>query len=178
MNRQGAGKPPGRREANRRGAVRKPPRRREGFFTAKPPLTPRIFPLGKFLGVVVALVGCHSHFDSCTDDLAGEYVAGDLHWMIIDHTKSLEIYPLFPDVPRSEFEVAPRVIELTRTEGFVNRRFMKGSHHCNVQAAAHLTACHGDELEIVMADPGPPTDFEKCTSIAGTSKREIWRRMR
>jgi hypothetical protein len=129
---------------------------------------------------LVAVLGCRSQIDSCAQNVDGEYADGDRHWMIIDQSPAIKIYPLFPDVPRSELEVAPRFIELTRgdrIDGFVNRRYMKGSQQCVVQAPAHLTACHDDVLEIVVSDPGPPTDFEKCTSIAGTSKREVWLRM-
>jgi hypothetical protein len=149
-----------------------PPRRRG---------TPRGFSGGKILGALGVLFGCHSPVDSCAQDLGGEYADGDRQWMVIDHSGSLEIYPLFHDIPQSEFEVAPRVIELKRDDridGMVSRRYMKGSQSCVVQTPAHLTACHDDAIEIVMADPIAPLDFEKCSTVAGSSKREVWRRVR
>ena len=98
---------------------------------------------------------------SCDDDLRGVYDGGGGSWMILDGPAGLDAYPLFPDVPAAPgLEVAPRVIALTRTPagltGSVRRRYMRGSRVCVAKVPVRVTACRGDELELVLADPEPP----------------------
>lgn len=116
---------------------------------------------------------------SCADDLTGEYANGDQHWMVLDRGASLEVYPLFPDVPAGDLEIAPRMMELDRmgaqVAGQVRRRYMKGSAACIAKAPAHVTACANDALELVVADTAPPLAFSPCTwPRPEPSRRERW----
>lgn len=133
----------------------------------------------------VVLFGCSrtQPITSCTDDLHGVYASGDQRWDILDERRSLEAYPLFDDAadPPAGVEIAPRVIDLRRTEtalvGEVTRRYMQGALRCDAKATARVTACKGDTLEIVLADPQPPIEFSPCRwGQAASSRREIWRR--
>jgi hypothetical protein len=98
---------------------------------------------------------------SCDDDLRGVYDGGGGSWMILDGPAGLDAYPLFPDVPAAPgLEIAPRVIALTRTPagitGNVRRRYMRGSQVCVAKVPVRVTACRGETLELVLADPEPP----------------------
>ena len=122
---------------------------------------------------------------SCADDLRGVYAEGRRRWMILDDADRLEAYPLFPDVtPVPGLEVGPRVIGLRRTPdgiaGSVRRRYMRGSVPCVAEAPAHVTACAGDAIEIVLADPVPPIAWpaapkQPCGwARPDSSRRERW----
>jgi hypothetical protein len=124
---------------------------------------------------------------SCADDLRGVYAESDRRWMILDGTDELAVYPLFPDVtPVPGLEVGPRVIGLRRTPdgiaGSVRRRYMRGSVPCVAEAPAHVTACAGDAIEIVLADPVPPIAWpaapkQPCGwARPDSSRRERWLR--
>lgn len=124
---------------------------------------------------------------SCTDDLAGLYDADGRRWAVLDHRRGLEIYPTFDDTPAAPppgLEIAPRVIDLRRTDdgllaGEVTRRYLQGALRCDARAAARVTACRGDLLELVLADPVPPLAFEPCTwGQRAPSRRERWRRVK
>ena len=129
--------------------------------------------------------------ESCTDELGGTYVADDGRtWNILDVDRSalrapgraLEVYPMFDDAPRDTgLEVAPRVIDLRRTGdafiGEVTRRYMQGSLRCDAKAAARITSCKDNTLELVLSDPPPPMEFSPCKwGQPAPSRRERWRR--
>lgn len=103
-------------------------------------------------------------------------------WMLLDQGKSLEVYPLFDDsAPSPGLETAPRVIDLSRTDGElrgeVKRRYMRGADACVRKLPVHVTACTGDTLELVFADPVPPLTFAPCMwGTTGPSRRERWLR--
>lgn len=143
------------------------------------------------VGVALAAAACRSPIASCTDDLRGVYVAspvggeprGDERWMILDDGDALEAYPLFPDVIAGGVatEVAPRRIELARTNGAiageVHRRFLLRATACDATAPIHLTRCTGDRLDVVAGDPSPPIGFAPCTWTAAAPSRALrWRR--
>jgi hypothetical protein len=121
---------------------------------------------------------------TCDDDLRGVYaVAGSAErWMVLDDATTLEAYPLFPDgggVPG--LEVGPRMIELARTSGAiagtVRKRYLERAARCDAKLAVHVTRCAADTLELVLADPAPPTTFTPCTwPRPGSSRIERWRR--
>jgi hypothetical protein len=120
---------------------------------------------------------------SCSDDLHGVYIAGDREWNILDNRHSLEVYPMFDDTadPPTGIEIAPRVLDLRRTQnalaGEVTRRYMKGSKRCEAKAPARVTACEGNTLDIVLADPVAPISFEPCAwGQPASSRRERWQR--
>jgi hypothetical protein len=118
---------------------------------------------------------------SCDDDLRGVYDGGGGRWMILDGPAGLEAYPLFPDVPTAPgLEVAPRVIALTRTPagltGSVRRRYMRGSRVCVAKAPARVTACRGEALELVLADPTPPLAWPEPPDPAGGGAPCTWPR--
>jgi hypothetical protein len=130
------------------------------------------------LACVVAC-GRRAALDSCTQDLTGEYASGEQHWMILDRGPTLEAYPLFPDVPASDLEIAPRVIELARdrtsVRGNVKRRYMKQAEVCVGKVPITVASCAGDMLEVVLADPTPPLAFTPCQwSRPEPSRRERW----
>jgi hypothetical protein len=122
---------------------------------------------------------------SCEDDLRGVYDADGGSWMILDEPTGLQAYPLFPDVPQAPgLEVAPRMIALRRTPGgitgHVRRRYMRGSRQCVAEASARITACAGDAIELVLADPVPPLEWpaepeRPCDwPRLDSSRRERW----
>jgi hypothetical protein len=123
---------------------------------------------------------------SCADDLRGVYVADGRRWMILDGGAELEAYPLFPDVtPAPGLEVAPRVIGLQRVQseirGTVRRRYMRGSQVCVGKAPARVTACAGEAIELVLADPDPPLAWpgapeQACTWSSPSTHVERWLR--
>lgn len=118
---------------------------------------------------------------SCRADLGGVWRGeGTQRWMILDTGATLEVYPLFPDVPASPLEVAPRVIDLERQgdalAGVVRRRYLRGSDACTATAPAHVTSCGDGGLELVLADPPAPLAFAPCRFAgASPSHRERWR---
>lgn len=139
--------------------------------------------------LVASLAACgrRDPLTSCTDDLRGVYVIDDRpraeRWMILDHRTTLEAYPLFDDVPEvpAGHEIAPRVIDLERTpeglSGQVRRRYMQGAVRCEARVPVHVTACAGDTLDLVLADPVAPLGYEPCTwPRRDSSRRERWRR--
>jgi hypothetical protein len=102
--------------------------------------------------------------------------------MIADDRDTLEIYPMFEDVPAagSGTVVAPRLIDLRRQPtlaGEVHRRFMQGALVCEARAPIHVLRCAGDQLELVLADPAPPIGFAPCAwAGVAPSRRELWTR--
>jgi len=118
------------------------------------------------IAVAAISAGCdrRAPITSCDQDLTGAYTTDGKRWMVIDRRVTLEAYPLFPDVPEvSGLELAPRAIDLVRDDsgiaGHVKRRYMRGTAICNARVPARITACAGDALEIVLADPVPPVQF-------------------
>jgi len=122
---------------------------------------------------------------SCADDLRGVYAAGDQRWMLLDDPDGLEAYPLFPDAPPVPgLEVAPRVLRLRRAPdgiaGHVHRRYMRGSRQCVAEVPARITACAGDAIELVLADPAPPIAWPAAPDAPcgwprpDSSRRERW----
>ncbi|MGE0870494.1 MAG: hypothetical protein AB7P03_18160 [Kofleriaceae bacterium] len=125
--------------------------------------------------------------ESCRDSLAGVWRsdAGET-WMIrepADRTRPLEIYPLFKDLPdaQAEIEMAPRLIELSRSSagiaGHVRRRYMHHGVSCTAAVSAAIVRCAGNELDVELAEPVAPTSFAPCTWPGMPSiRRERWRR--
>lgn len=120
---------------------------------------------------------------TCDDDLRGAWrdEASGARWVILDHGATLEVFPAFDDARPAELEVAPRVIDLARdgagVRGTVKRRYMRAADACVAKAPARLTACAGDAIDIVLADPAPPLSLSPCTwGTAAPSHRERWRR--
>jgi hypothetical protein len=134
---------------------------------------------------LVLLVSC-SHraaLDSCADDLHGVWRDGSgSPWMILDTGRTLEAYPLFADTGATAPDViaAPRVIDLTRAggqlTGTVHRRYARGGALCDTHAPITATACRGDALDLVAADPSPPTSFSPCTAAPSAPLPDRWRR--
>lgn len=122
---------------------------------------------------------------SCEDPLGGVYAVDDRRWMILDHrppgaARTLEAYPLFADVPAVEgLEVAPRVIDLDAgLAGVVRRRYLRAATSCTSKVPARITACAGDTVDVVLAEPPPPTRFAPCVfGRAEPSRRERWTRV-
>ena len=139
---------------------------------------------------VLLIAACsRGQVTTCDDNLRGVYVAQPTdgqanaeRWMVLDDAATLEAYPLFPDgggIPGHE--VGPRVIELARASGAiagtVRRRYMQAATRCEATLTVHVTRCAAGRLELVLADPAPPTTFVPCTwpRPAG-SHVERWRR--
>lgn len=137
---------------------------------------------------VAALLACGCDrappLTSCTDDLRGIYEVDGRRWMILDHRRTLEAYPLFDDNADrdavSGLEVAPRVIDFERARadaitGTVRRRFLRGTLHCEGRAPARIVRCEGAKLEVVLADPAPPLAFAPCKwPPSPPTRRERW----
>jgi hypothetical protein len=137
----------------------------------------------KLLHAIACVAACDRKppIRSCADDLTGEYGSGDRHWMVLDRGTSLEAYPLFPDVPAGEIEIAPRIMELDRVgaqvSGEVRRRYMKGSAACIAKVPVRVTTCSSDGLELVFAETSPPLSFTPCQWPRPESSRlERWQR--
>ena len=122
---------------------------------------------------------------TCADSLHGVWRAEHAQrWMFLDRGVTLEGYPLFADAPREgdpQIVVAPRVIDLQREpdglRGTVHRRYMRGAERCDARVGVRITSCAADQLELVLAEPAPPTGFAPCAwPQAGASRRERWRR--
>lgn len=120
------------------------------------------------LAIALAVAGCDRRppITSCDQDLTGEYAAGEQRWMVTDRGGQLDVFPLFPDVPASVLEVAPRSIELARIggtlRGHTRRRYMKGATSCIAKLPATIARCADDTLEVVHAETAPPLAFEPC----------------
>jgi hypothetical protein len=128
-------------------------------------------------------MGCKSTIRSCDDDVGGVYAApSGERWIVLDNGPALELYPLFPDAPSSpDIVIAPRVIDLHRAggptlAGETKRRYMLRALACDGRAPASITRCAGDALDVVVADPSPPTSFEPCAFEAPRTRVERWRR--
>ncbi|MBX3162629.1 MAG: hypothetical protein KF773_42100 [Deltaproteobacteria bacterium] len=134
------------------------------------------------------MMGCRGRAElaSCDDDLRGVYVAADgKRWDVIAGSPgALEAYPLFDDgALAGDVVVSPRVIDLARTPsgvaGFVRRWYMRGADRCDAAVSVHVTACRGDELELVMKDPVAPLSFATCAFPRPDGSRvERWHRER
>ena len=133
---------------------------------------------------VLAIAACSrsAELASCNDDLRGVYAAGDERWMVLDDGATLEAYPLFPDTAGPPYVVvAPRAIELARgptgLTGTLRRRYMQRAERCDARVAVQVSRCAGDTLELVLADPSPPTGFAPCAWPAPAPPRTVrWRR--
>ncbi|MBA3819606.1 MAG: hypothetical protein H0X17_11990, partial [Deltaproteobacteria bacterium] len=56
-------------------------------------------------------------------------------------------------------------------------RYLRGADRCDARAAARITACSANTLDVVLADPPPPLGFAPCTYGApAASHRERWQR--
>jgi hypothetical protein len=146
----------------------------------------------------VALAGCGRRpLASCDDDLRGVYADRERpaeRWMILDRGDALEAYAVFPDADGPGPEgadgvvAAPREIELHRGSGALpagtapiagtlHRRYMRRADRCDARVAVHVARCAGDAIELVLADPAPPTGFAPCTwPPPGASRVARWRR--
>jgi hypothetical protein len=115
---------------------------------------------------VVASCDRRAPIASCDQDLTGTYVSDGKRWIIQDHGDTLEAFPLFADIPAGDpsLEIAPRVIDLVRLDdgisGAVRRRYMRGPAQCHAKIPVRITACAGDTLDVLLADPVPPLQFE------------------
>lgn len=139
------------------------------------------------LAVLVTACSRRDPITSCEQSLAGPWRsdhAGE-QWMILESSRALEVYPLFPDGRPSgtppELEAAPRAIDLARTPsglvGDVKRRYMRRGVACTATAGARVTACANDVLELVLADPPVPAGFDPCAfARPDSSRRERWHR--
>jgi hypothetical protein len=90
----------------------------------------------------------------------------------------------------TELVVAPRVIDFERDRvgagsqhgqvalaGTLRQRTMRHAERCDAHVPVHVTRCTGDTLELVLADPLPPTSFSPCTwPRPGPSRVVRWRR--
>lgn len=138
------------------------------------------------LAIVLALAACDRDvIESCDDRLDGVYTGDGKAWVVVDYRiagkpRTLEAYPLFPDASSAAdgLEVAPRVIDFAADlSGVVRRRYMRGAAGCTAKVPAKLTRCGADGLELVLAEPSPPTSFAPCTfGRTEPSRREKWRR--
>jgi hypothetical protein len=131
--------------------------------------------------LIACLCACgrRAPITSCDQDLSGEYEGESRRWMIVDRGDSLDGFALFPDVPASELEVAPRAIEWNRDgthlRGHVTRRYMQGATICVTDAPATIASCNNDMLEVVLGDPPSPLRFSPCQqSRADPTRRERW----
>ena len=157
--------------------------------------------LAAALAATLVLASCdrRAPIQTCGDDLRGVYAAeGGARWMLIEDARGgYEAYPLFADVPSVPgLEVAPRVLDLARAEGgteggtdggteggaavgldgHVRRRYLRGAERCDAKLPVHVTACRDDTLELVLADPSPPTAFAPCAwPRPAPSRVERWR---
>ena len=125
----------------------------------------------RVLALALAASACQGRapLASCADDLRGVYAvegAVGQRWMILDSGDALEIYPLFPDASPDlapGLEVAPRMLALRREPGKllgdVRRRYMRGGRQCVGKAPVRITACAGDQIELVISDPEPPIEW-------------------
>jgi len=128
---------------------------------------------------------------SCADNLEAVYVTPDgARWMLLDGGATLEAYPLFPDAggvsAPAGMVVAPRVLDLHRATpgapqgqlaGVMRRRYTRGGDACEAHAPAHVVACRGATLELVLADPAAPLAVAPCAyPAAAPSRREVWTR--
>jgi hypothetical protein len=119
---------------------------------------------------------------ACTDDLDGAWRGLDgRRWMILDEGATLEAYPMFPDGVGSDVLGAPRVIDLSRAggalAGTVHRRYEHRADSCDARAPATVLACRDGALELLLADPPPPTAFAPCTWPPATPPHaERWTR--
>ncbi len=141
--------------------------------------------MNRIVLVLVLVVGCsrRAPIDSCADDLHGVWRDGSgSPWMMLDLGTTLEAYPLFADRGATAPDViaAPRVIDLTRSRGqlsgMVHRRYARGGELCDTHALVYATACSGDSIELVGADPPPPTSFAPCTVAPPAPSPDHWRR--
>ena len=99
--------------------------------------------------------------------------------MLLDDRVAVEAYPLFDDLV--DASTAPRLMDVRRVAksllGEVHRRYTRGASACEAKAPVQVLACSDDELELALADPGPPVGFAPCVWSGGTSPhREVWRR--
>jgi hypothetical protein len=123
----------------------------------------------RLVAAIAVFTGCdrRAPIDSCAADLTGEYDSAAGRWSITDRGHRLEVFPLFPDVPASELEVAPRVIELARTKdgtirGEVRRRYMQAATSCVAKLPVRIARCADNALEVVHGDTAPPLGFAPC----------------
>ena len=136
------------------------------------------------LACAILACGCERRaaIASCDANLAGQYSIEGQRWAVVDHGATLEAVPMFSDVPAiAGLEIAPRWIDLARTAngiaGHVRRRYMRGSSICTAKRAVRVTACVADTLDLLIADPVPPIEFEPCTfPRADANRHERWHR--
>jgi hypothetical protein len=115
---------------------------------------------------------------SCGDDLTGGWSTPSGRWMLLDHGKTIEGYPMFDD---SVDAGAPRFVSLVRESGppggSIERRYMLGANECLAHAPLHVTACTNDTLQIVRGDVAAPLSFVPCAwPQAAPTHVEAWRR--
>jgi hypothetical protein len=134
------------------------------------------------LAIALGACGKRATVTACTDDLGGAWKSDSgQRWMIIDGGKTLEAYTLFDDTrpALTGVELGPRVIDFARTpqgaDGDVKRRYVHAGDECVGRAPAHVVGCREDTLELVLADPAPPSAYAPCQwGRPEPSRRERW----
>ncbi|HEY4180206.1 MAG TPA: hypothetical protein VGM90_25360 [Kofleriaceae bacterium] len=149
--------------------------------------------LALLLLLVGSAVGCRREqpaITSCGDSLAGTWRTEHGDWAVVDNGQAINAFPQFDDSHAAEvdptLEVAPRLLHLERPPGDapkivgqIVRRYMQGSSVCEATAAVHVLACHGNTLELTLADPSVPLSFAPCSYSArmNPSRKETWQRV-
>jgi hypothetical protein len=140
--------------------------------------------------LVASLAACdhRATVTACDDVLTGAYATDDPtapRWMILDHGRTLEAYPLTadaaPDPAHPDLVVAPRHLELRRdgatVSGELRRRYTRGATSCEARAPLRLIACGHDTLEVERGAVVAPLTVAGCAwPPPATPRRERWRR--
>jgi hypothetical protein len=135
--------------------------------------------------LVAVLAACDrgATVTACDDVLTGAYATPTGRWMLLDHGRTLEAYPIEFDAPRDRPDVivAPRAVELHRdgatVAGELHRRYMVGAERCEARAPVRLRGCGHDALDVELGEVAAPLTFTPCTwSPPPPPRREAWRR--
>lgn len=72
---------------------------------------------------------------------------------------------------------ASRATDAGTLSGILHRRYMRGAASCEARIAVHVTRCAGDTVDLVLADPSPPTGFAPCAWPGPAPSRLVhWQR--